>query len=68
MQVLTPLAGPGALALFDRKPNEGDAEGVDRLFAPFGALVQRLVQDVVVRAAQAPADDLLGQQRRAEGA
>jgi hypothetical protein len=67
-RLLAPLAGFRALALLHRKPDERDAEGVHGLVAALGALLERLVQHVVAGAAQATADDLLGQQRRTEGA
>ena len=66
-RLVSPAPGLGALALLHRESDERDAECVGRLLVAFRPLVQRLVQYVVVRAPQPPPDDLLGEQRRAEG-
>jgi hypothetical protein len=62
-RLLTPLAGPRPFALLDRKPNDWNAEGIDRFLAALRPLIKRLVQYVVVRAAQAAADNLLCEER-----
>ena len=62
-RLVTPRAGAGTLALLHREADERNAEGVDRFLVALGALVERLVEHVVIRAPQAAADDLLGEKR-----
>ncbi len=61
-----PKARPGSLALFDREPDKRDAECINGFFRPLQALVQGLIQHIIVCPAQAAADDLLGKKGRAE--
>ena len=58
MEILAPLASASTLAFFDREADEGDAEGVHRFLTAIGPLLQWLMQNVVVRAAQAATNDV----------
>jgi hypothetical protein len=61
-RLLAPSAGLRPFPFLDREPHEGDAECIYSFFGTFGALLERLVQDVVVRPAQTAPDNLFGEE------